>query len=102
MKSKLSVIFLSAILVLAAGCKKCYYCQNSCKVCEDQHYYILVESQNLGTTYYKTYTDSLQGVGWSCRDTAFDKDMQVCADKNKADNTIRLKEESGYTCSPVD
>ncbi len=102
MKSKLSLIFLSAVLILAAGCKKCYYCHNSCKVCEDQHFYIQVQSEVLGTTYYNLYIDSLEGLGWTCRDTTFNRDMQVCAEKNKVNNTILLKEEAGYTCTPVD
>ena len=96
------MIFLLAVLLTAAGCKKCYYCHNSCKVCEDQHFYVLVQSDVLSTDYYNLYIDSLQSLGYTCRDTAFNKDMRVCAQKNKADNTILLKETSGYTCSPID
>jgi predicted DNA-binding helix-hairpin-helix protein len=101
MKRKLSLIFLLAVLLTTAGCKKCYYCHNSCKVCQDAHFTILVQSDVLSTNYYNMYIDSLESLSWTCRDTTFNKDMQVCAQNNKIGNTILLKEESGYTCTPV-
>ena len=101
MKRKLSLIFLLAVLLTTMGCKKCYYCHNSCKVCQDAHFYILVQSDVLSTNYYNLYIDSLTALGWTCRDTASNRDMQVCAQHNKIDRTLLLKVESGYTCTPV-
>jgi hypothetical protein len=102
MKRKLSTIFLLAILLTVAGCKKCYYCHNNCKVCQDTHFYILVQSDILSAQYYKVYTDSLTGLGWSCRDTTPNKDMQVCGQSgNQVNGTIAQDEQAGYTCSAI-
>ncbi|MCW3126949.1 MAG: hypothetical protein JWO03_2607 [Bacteroidetes bacterium] len=100
MKRKLSLIFLLAVLLTTAGCKKCYTCHNSCKVCQDAHYYILVQSDLLSTDYYNMYIDSLQSLSWTCRDTASNRSEQVCAQHNKINNLILLTEESGMICAP--
>lgn len=100
MKRKLSLIFLLAVLLTTMGCKKCYDCHNSCKVCQDAHFYILVQSDILSTRYYNLYIDSLTGLGWNCRDTSSNKEMKVCAQKGShINNAVNLKEESGYTCT---
>jgi hypothetical protein len=107
MKKNLQLIVLLFVLLTAAGCKKCYYCHNSCKVCQDAHFYILVQSDVLSTAYYDTYIDSLTGpgLGWTCRDTTFTKEMQVCAPSGNQINQIGYKisqdEAAGYTCSPI-
>ena len=101
MKQKIPFIVLAFVLLMASGCKKCYYCHNSCKVCQDSHYYILVQSDVLSTQYYNMYIDSLTGpgLGWTCRDTAFTKEKQDCAESGNKINTLITRDElSGYTC----
>jgi hypothetical protein len=107
MKKNLPFVVLIFVLLMASGCKKCYYCHNSCKVCQDAHYYILVQSDVLSTKYYNMYIDSLTspGLGWTCRDTTFTKDMQVCAPNGNQNNEINYKitqdEAAGWTCAPI-
>jgi hypothetical protein len=101
MREKLSLIFLGVLLMAATGCKKCYYCQNSCKVCQDPHYYILVQSDILSAKYYKLYTDSLVGLGWTCRDTTSNRDKQVCGEDNHISGDILMQTEAGWTCTEV-
>jgi hypothetical protein len=107
MKKNLPLLVLFFVLLACSGCKKCYYCHNSCKVCQDAHYYILVQSDVLSTNYYNMYIDSLTspGLGWTCRDTTFTKDMQVCAPSGNQINEINYKisqdEAAGWTCSPI-
>jgi hypothetical protein len=107
MKKNLALIVLLMGLLGSTGCKKCYYCHNSCKVCQDAHFYILIESDLLSTQYYNLYIDSLEGpgLGWTCRDTAFNKEMQVCAPSGNQINDINYKvsqdEAAGWTCQPV-
>ncbi|MFN8276140.1 MAG: hypothetical protein U0T84_01530 [Chitinophagales bacterium] len=94
---------LAVIAILFSSCKKCKYCENSCKVCTDAHYRITVCSDRLSADYYKLYIDSLTspGLGWSCQDTTPDRGEQVCATRN-FDSQITWKEASGYTCRSVD
>ena len=102
MKKNLPFIVLLFVLLISAGCKKCYYCQNSCSQCQDAHFNILVQSDVLGATYYKMYLDSLASLGWTCHDTTSNKGMQVCAESTRTLNSdITLSQEQGYTCTPV-
>ena len=102
MKKNLLFIVSLFVLMASSGCKKCYYCHNSCKVCQDPHYRILVQSDVLSTQYYNMYIDSLTGLGWSCHDTVPNRDMQVCNENNKIDGEIFIKEQAGWTCNPVE
>jgi len=63
-----------------------------------------VQSDVLSTQYYNLYIDSLTspGLGWTCRDTTFTKEMQVCGQSGRQiNNTIFLDDEAGWTCVPV-
>ena len=101
MKKNIQLIVLFFVLMAASGCKKCYYCHNSCKVCQDAHYYILVQSDLLSTQYYNMYIDSLTspGLGWTCRDTSFTKEKQECGTGNLITNTISRDVTAGWTCT---
>jgi hypothetical protein len=104
MKKKLPFLVLLFIVLTTAGCRKCYYCHNSCKVCQDTHFYILIQSDQLSTQYYNLYIDSLTspGLGWTCRDTVFTRDMQVCAGTDhKLNSEVSLDEQAGWTCTPI-
>ena len=107
MKRNMALIVLFSALLVSGGCKKCYYCHNSCTVCQDAHFYILIQSDLLSTKYYNLYVDSLKspGLGWTCRDTSFTKEMQVCAPNGNHINEINYKisvdEAAGWTCAPV-
>jgi hypothetical protein len=102
MKRKLFAIFLLFALLTLGGCSKCYDCVNSCKVCQDAHYYILVQSDALSYNYYNLYIDSLTSLGWSCRDTASNRNIRICAQRGNQINTkLFLTEESGFACKPV-
>lgn len=102
MKKNLPFIVLLFVLLTSAGCKKCYYCQNSRSQCQDAHFNIFVQSDVLGATYYKMYLDSLASLGWTCHDTTSNKGMQVCAEStNTLNSDITLSQEQGYTCTPV-
>ena len=102
MKGKWWFILIAMGLTLT-GCEKCIYCHNSCKVCRDSHYYVLVQSDILSAQYYQLYIDSLTapGLGWVCRDTAFNRDKQVCAQDNKANNVLFTQTQAGWTCVDV-
>jgi hypothetical protein len=103
MKKNLPLLVLVFILLLvSAGCKKCYYCQNSCSQCSNAHFNILVQSDNYGAAYYNLYLDSLQSLGWTCHDTTSNKGMQVCAESTHTLNSdVSLSQQQGYTCTPV-
>jgi hypothetical protein len=103
MSRNLSIMLLLCIAIGATSCKKCYYCHNSCKVCQDAHNYTLVQSDVLSAQYYQMYIDSLSapGLGWTCRDTAFNHDKQICPQDNKVDKTIQQQTDAGWTCAEV-
>jgi hypothetical protein len=102
MKRKPILVVLVFILLSAAGCKKCYYCQNSCSICQNANFRILVESQNYGAAYYQLYLDTLIGNGYTCKDTTFDRDFQTCAESTHTlNNNVTLAGEQGYTCTAV-
>ena len=103
MKKNLSLIVLLFVLLTSAGCRKCYNCHNSCSVCQDAHYTILVQSDQLSALYYTMYIDSLTspGLGWTCHDTAPNKQMEVCGEKgNQIKGSIFIDQEAGWTCVP--
>jgi len=106
MKRNLSLTVLLFGLLAVSGCTKCYYCHNSCTVCQNANFYILIQSDVLSRQYYNLYIDSLKTtLGYTCRDTAFTKEMQVCAPNGDKMNEINYKvsvdEAAGWTCVPV-
>ena len=102
MKRKAGLVVLLFIMLAGAGCRKCYYCQNSCSICQDAHFRILVQSDIYGTAYYNMYLDSLASLGWTCHDTTYNKDMQVCAESSHTLNgDVNLAQQQGYTCTAV-
>ena len=48
------------------------------------------------------YIDSLKtSLGWTCRDTAPNKRMEVCGEKgNQINASILIDGEAGWTCTP--
>lgn len=89
-------ILISAAFVLLDSCKKCYTCQNECKICTDNHYTIRVCSDVFTMPYYKEYIDSLTdpSLGWVCRDTSATTSHRFCG----RSNSLFDETNKGYVC----